>query len=252
MPVRTLCPHSLYSRVFHQVLMVIEGPSLSASGAGRRQTRRPSSAKWRLRQIECRARFLQLRLWELSAQEEHFKAELQRLQEQEQQLATADASKAAGSAQPAPAHREPAATGAPAVATEAALKQEPAGDEGILSAASPSARLQAASAAAQPLSKASSMAAEPSMGPRRSQRRRKHERLQAAELVPATLLRHPMFAALAGVSNPAKVGQFSVALFVGCLNLPASLWCTSHAVWSQLGALLMAQASLSVRGIFLS
>ena len=214
-PVRTLCPHSLFSSVFHQVLMVIEGPSMSATGAGRPQTRRPSSAKWRLRQIECRARFLQLRLWELSAQEEHFRGELQRLQQQEQQLAIAEASKAAGTAQPAPAYLDPAATGAPALATEAALKQEPAGDEGILSAASPSARLQAATAVAQPLVKASSMATEPSMGQRRSQRRRKHERLQAAELVPATLLRHPMFAALAGVRNPAKVGQSSVALFVG-------------------------------------
>ena len=215
MPVRTLCPHSLFSSVFHQVLMVIEGPSMSAAGAGRPQTRRPSSAKWRLRQIECRARFLQLRLLELSAQEEHFRGELQRLQQQEQQLATAEASKAAGTAQPAPAYLDPAATGAPALATKAALKQEPAGDEGILSAASPSARLQAATAVAQPLPKASSMATEPSMGQRRSQRRRKHERLQAAELVPATLLRHPMFAALAGVRNPAKVGQSSVALLVG-------------------------------------
>lgn len=196
---------------------------MSATGVGRPQTRRPSSAKWRLRQIECRARFLQLRLWELSAQQEHFKAELQRLQQQEQQLASAEASKAAGTALPAPAHHEPAATGSPALATEAALKQEPAGEEGILSAASPSARLQAASAAAQPLPKASSMATEPSMGQRRSQRRRKHERLQAAELVPATLLRHPMFAALAGVRNPAKVGQFSVALSVGRLRSPASI-----------------------------
>ena len=67
------------------------------------------------------------------------------------------------------------------------------------------------------------MATEPSMGQRRSQRRRKHERLQAAELVPATLLRHPMFAALAGVRNPAKVGQFSVALSVGRLRSPASI-----------------------------
>ena len=53
------------------------------------------------------------------------------------------------------------------------------------------------------------------MSLRRGQRRRKHERLQAVELAPAILLRHPMFAALAGVRNPAKVSQSLCSLVGG-------------------------------------
>lgn len=159
--------------------------------------------------MECRARFLQLRLKELAAQEEHYKAELQKLQQQEQQLPAEAAPSAPQSAQPADmpvgVQQEPAAPQAPALAPEPELKQEPAGDGGIFSKTQLSPWQPGSAQAAQPLLNGSSSVAEQAAGPRRSQRRRKQERLHAPDLVPSSLLRHPMFAALAGVRNSAKV-----------------------------------------------
>ena len=178
--------------------------SVSIVGAGRPQTRRPSSAKRRLRQVECRARVLQLRLKELSGQEEHYKAELQKLRQQEQQLTAAD--KPAKAAKPADAPVEQQQQGSVAVQQPVSvpqpdLKQEPAAEEAMLS----SPRQQSTPAAGQHLLKASVSLGESLAGLRRSQRRRKHERLHAPDLAPAALLRHPMFAAMAGVCNPIKV-----------------------------------------------
>lgn len=163
-------------------------------GAGRPQTRRPSSAKRRLRQVECRARFLELRLKELAAQEEHYQAELHRLQQQEQQLAADQ-----------PVDVPPKQQAEALVAPAPELKQEPAAEEGILSGAQPSPRHTAA--AGSTLLKSSVSMGEQPGGLRRSQRRRKQEHLHAGDLVPPALLQHPMFAAMAGVRNPAKVGH---------------------------------------------
>ncbi len=179
------------------------------AGAGRLQTRRPSSAKRRLRLVECRARFLQLRLKELAGQEEHYKAELEALRQQQQQLGADDPPKAAQPAEsadaPAGKQQEPAAAEAPASAPQPELKQELAAEEGILSSALPSPRHQSSLAARQGLLKSTASLGEQPSRPRRSQHKRKQERLHAPDLTPETLLRHPMFAAVAGVRNPAKV-----------------------------------------------
>ena len=208
---------------------------LSYVGAGRPQTRRPSSAKRRLRLVECRARFFQLRLKELAGQEEHYKAELERLREQQQLAAdiSQQAVHSAGSAgAPAQKQQEPAAVVAPTSVPQPELKQEPAGEEGILSSALPPPRQQSAGAAGQALLKPSASLGEQALGLRRSQRRRKHERLHAPDLVPATLLRHPMFAAVAGVSNPSKViTRWSVGTYsAGCLFMLSPLLgvCITH------------------------
>jgi len=176
--------------------------SVCIVGAGRPQTRRPSSAKRRLRQVECRARVLQLRLKELSGQEEHYKAELQKLRQQEQQLTAADKpAKAAKPDAPVEQQQGSVAVQQPVSVPQPELKQEPAAEEAMLS----SPRQQSTSAAGQHLLKASMSLGEPLAGLRRSQRRRKQERLHAPDLAPAALLRHPMFAAMAGVCNPIKV-----------------------------------------------
>lgn len=185
------------------------------AGAGRSQTRRPSSSQRRLRLVECRARFLQLRLKELAGQEEHYKAELERLRQQQQQLAATDPDKAAHSAEaaaaPAERQQEPAGFEAPASLPETNPKPEPAAEEGILSSALPLPRQQQSGLAArQALLKPSASLAEQPSRLRRSQHRRKQERLHAPDLTPETLLRHPMFAALAGVRNPAKVRSLSL------------------------------------------
>ena len=157
--------------------------------------------------MESRARFLQLRLKELAGQEEHYKAELEALRLQ--QLAAEEPQKAAQPAESAGAmaekHQEPAAAEAPASAPQPELKQEPAAEEGILSSALPSPRHQSSLAARQGLLKPTASLGEQPARPRRSQHKRKQERLHAPDLTPDTLLRHPMFAALAGVRNPAKV-----------------------------------------------
>ncbi|CAL5223173.1 g5644 [Coccomyxa viridis] len=184
-------------------------PNIKGPGAGRLQTRRPSSAKRRLRLVECRARFLQLRLKELAGQEEHYKAELEALRQQQQQLGADDPPKAAQPAEsadaPAGKQQEPAAAEAPASAPQPELKQELAAAEGILSSALPSPRHQSSLAARQGLLKSTASLGEQPSRPRRSQHKRKQERLHAPDLTPETLLRHPMFAAVAGVRNPAKV-----------------------------------------------
>ena len=161
--------------------------------------------------MESRSRFLQLRLRELAGQEEHYQAELDRLRQQQQQPGANPLQKAAASAEPALTAAEGQqafpAVGAPASAPEPELKQENklAAEEGILSSAQPSPRQQGSAVAGQaPLQASASLGDRPAWL-RRSQRRRKQERLHAPDLVPATLLRHPMFAALAGVRNPSKV-----------------------------------------------
>ncbi len=159
--------------------------------------------------MECRARFLQLRLKELAGQEEHYKAELEVLRQQQQQLAADEPQAAAQPAESADAlaqkQQEPAAAGAPTSAPQLELKQEPAAEEGILSSALPSPRHQSSLAAKQGLLKSTASLGEQPSRPRRSQHKRKLERLHAPDLTHETLLRHPMFAALAGVRNPAKV-----------------------------------------------
>ena len=144
--------------------------------------------------MECRARFLELRLKELAAQEEHYQAELHCLQQQEQQLAADQ-----------PVDVPPKQQAEASVAPAPELKQEPAAEESILSGAQPSPRHTAAAGSA--LLKSSVSMGEQPAGLRRSQRRRKQERLHAVDLVPPALLQHPMFAAMAGVRNPAKVGH---------------------------------------------
>lgn len=177
--------------------------SVCIVGAGRLQTRRPSSAKRRLRQVECRARVLQLRLKELSGQEEHYKAELQKLRQQEQQLTAADKPAKAAKLADAPVEQQQGSVAVqqPVSVPQPELKQEPAAEEAMLS----SPRQQSTPAVEQHLLKASMSLGEPLAGLRRSQRRRKHERLHAPDLAPAALLKHPMFAAMAGVCNPIKV-----------------------------------------------
>ena len=176
---------------------------------------------------------MQLRLKELAGQEEHYKAELERLREQ-QYLAADVSQKAAHPAGPAgtPAQKQqaPAAVAATTSLPQPELQQEPAGEEGILSSALPSPRQQSSVTAGQALLKPSTSLGEQALGVRRPQRRRKLERLHAPDLVPATLLKHPMFAALAGVRNPSKViSRWSVAYSAcGFICVVSSARCLYH------------------------
>ena len=168
-------------------------------------------------------RFLQLRLKELAGQEEHYKAELKGLRQQQRQLPADDLHKAATSAEaaaaPAETQQEPAASEAPALVPQTDPKPEPAAEEGILSSALPSPQQQQSDLAArQALLKPSASLGEQPSRLRRSQHRRKQERVHAPDLMPETLLRHPMFAALAGVRNPAKV------LLLSPLGHPQKCW----------------------------
>lgn len=155
-------------------------------------SRRSSAWKHRRRKSEWKARWLELRLRELRRQQARY----------EDQLAALRQGAAARASDPA----SPLEQTLPAAAGEA---QQPGNDAKPVSddQHSTEAADQAQSSTPQALGIPAGTAETPGVDADRvaAQLRRRHDRQQARELAPASLLEHPFFAALAGVRTSKQV-----------------------------------------------
>ncbi len=155
-------------------------------------SRRSSAWKHRRRKSEWKARWLELRLRELRRQQTRY----------EDQLAALRQGVAARPSNPANAMAQTL----PAAAREA---EQPGSDAKPLSNNQQSieAADQAQSSTSQDLGSPAGAAEPPGVDADRvvAQLRRRHDRQQARELAPASLLEHPFFAALAGVRTSKQV-----------------------------------------------
>lgn len=161
-----------------------------ASGGGRTRSKRSSAWKQRRRKTEWKVRWLELRLKELSHQAAQYEAQLSGLRSKASESAAADAPSPAvgtpGSNQLAEAEAADVPECSPATAV--AASQPPSTDASPMGLHERAQEEGASEAAATT-----------------ARYRRRHERLQAEELAPQNILKHPFFAALAGVRTSSKV-----------------------------------------------
>ena len=195
-----MCGSGILLGRFSKGKLVQAGHPQAQSGS-----RRSSAWKHRRRKSEWKARWLELRLRELRRQQARYEDQLAALQ----QGAAARASNPASSLeQTLPAAvgevEQPGSDAKPASDNQQSTE---AGDQAQGSAS------QAAGTAQTPGVDADRVAAQP---------RRRHDRQQARELAPASLLEHPFFAALAGVRTSKQVRMVCPCSFA-VVSLPCYL-----------------------------